>query len=233
MTIRIEEESVFTGQLKDLAGPYLGLSAAISLGVGAIGLSLMGWRQTSCKLSQSEGEVSAMKQQLLEKDAQIESLTFSPSKLEAAGLNAFLQADEAEDHASMPVAPAQTDNQPIASLVVALDSLVQMAQPIVEIPGTVETLETKAVIHPRMKLQAASALPGAQSFMGYVRPTVDLSAADAAAVPDLIQEPENSQQLEELLTYLKQVMAQIEKLHTSKADIKRPAEILKTELSAA
>lgn len=233
--VQMDDESVFVGQLKELAGPYLGLSAAISLGAGAIGLTMMGWRQSSRKLNQAEDEMSAIKQQLLEKEAQIESLTFSPAKLEAAGLDAFLQGDAEEDVYHLPsesAAPAQeklavNSHNLSSSIAVVIDSLVEMAQP------AANTTVSKAAMNSVAKLQATSALPGAQAFMGYARPKAETTPAHPIVEPSSPQESENSPQLDELLTYLKQVMTQIEKLHPAQNGTIQNPEILSTELSAA
>jgi hypothetical protein len=103
VTVQLEETPVFVGQLRELASPYLALATGISLGVGAVSLSLSSWRQAAHKLDRSEAEIAALKQQLSEKDALVERLRFSDTRLQSSGLEHFLQIEEA---AIPPSAPA-------------------------------------------------------------------------------------------------------------------------------
>jgi hypothetical protein len=91
IAIQLEGKPVFTGQFKDLAGPYVGLSLALSIGTGIGNLGLLRWYQSARKLNLVEEQMVALKQQLNEKEALVESLKFSPTRLQATGLEHFLQ----------------------------------------------------------------------------------------------------------------------------------------------
>lgn len=93
VAIQLEGKPVFVGQFKELAAPYMGLVLALSIGAGATNLAVMRWHQSSRKLNLAESEVSTLKQQLNEKEVLIETLKFSPSRLQASGLERFLPED--------------------------------------------------------------------------------------------------------------------------------------------
>jgi hypothetical protein len=91
--IRLGSRTVFVGQLRDLAPPYLGVATAASLGLGMASLALAGWRHSSQKITAFEKQMSELDRQLQEKDSLIEDLAFSEAKLKALGLESFLNGD--------------------------------------------------------------------------------------------------------------------------------------------
>ncbi|HEY9639546.1 MAG TPA: hypothetical protein V6C57_03640, partial [Coleofasciculaceae cyanobacterium] len=104
------------GRLEDMANPYLGFTTIFSLGVGAATFSLLGWQSSSRKLNQAEEKIAALKQQLQEKEALLEHLKFSETRLQAAGLNLFLEPETVMSQSapmpSLKVQPAQAERQP-------------------------------------------------------------------------------------------------------------------------
>ncbi|WAL62052.1 hypothetical protein [Thermocoleostomius sinensis] len=112
VTIQLEERPVFVGQLRELAAPYIALATGLSLGVGAVSLSVLSWQQASRKLSRYETDMSALRQQLAEQEALVERLKFSETKLQTSGLEQFLQpasvAAHAASTASLPAATRST-----------------------------------------------------------------------------------------------------------------------------
>jgi len=94
LMIHLENQPVFAGQVKELSGPYLGLATAVSLGAGITTLAMLNWSHVARKLSKVEDEVSDLRQQLKDKEAELESLRFSDTRLASAGLESFL--DEVE-----------------------------------------------------------------------------------------------------------------------------------------
>ncbi|NEQ24238.1 MAG: hypothetical protein F6K28_34985, partial [Microcoleus sp. SIO2G3] len=95
VTIQLEEKPVFVGQIEEFAVPYVGLAAVVSITAGAASLATAGWRLSSRKLNQAEAQMSTLKQQLSEQEALIEDIKFSQPRLNSAGLEFFLQEDEA------------------------------------------------------------------------------------------------------------------------------------------
>ncbi|HIK31406.1 MAG TPA: hypothetical protein IGS17_04085 [Oscillatoriales cyanobacterium M59_W2019_021] len=91
VAIEIQEETVFTGQLRDIATPYLAVATAVSVTVGIAGVAVTGWKQSTSKSTELEAKLEAQQTVLKKKEEQIEELKISPSVLEAAGLDSFLQ----------------------------------------------------------------------------------------------------------------------------------------------
>ncbi|MEO1589876.1 MAG: hypothetical protein AAFU71_01155 [Cyanobacteria bacterium J06632_22] len=97
LTVQVGQRPVFSGQLRDLSTPYLGLAVSTSMGAGLVALAIAGWRQSSRQVSQVERQLAELDQQVQEKSALIEDLAFSEAKLKALGLEAFLQAETGPD----------------------------------------------------------------------------------------------------------------------------------------
>jgi hypothetical protein len=101
VTVKLEEKPVFSGRLEELATPYLSFATAVSLGVGAATFGLLCWQTSARKLSRAEEQIAALKQQVQEKEALLEYLKFSDSRLQTAGLDSFL-GDDAVSYQMMP-----------------------------------------------------------------------------------------------------------------------------------
>jgi len=108
-------EPVFVGQLRELAAPYLGLATAASLGMGVMTLSVLGWSQSSSKISRSEDEIAQLRKDLRDRDSMIEQLKFSDARLEAAGLGAFIEDDDLQSSSSMRRQLPQHQVSPVGS----------------------------------------------------------------------------------------------------------------------
>jgi hypothetical protein len=98
VAIQFEGRPVFIGQFKDLAGSYLALALVLSIGSGVTNLAVLRWHQASRQLAMSKDQLSALKQQLSEKETLIENLAFSPSRIQASGLERFLQEELPNEH---------------------------------------------------------------------------------------------------------------------------------------
>jgi hypothetical protein len=116
VAIQLESKPVFTGQFKELAAPYLGLVLAMSIGAGATNLAVMRWHQSARKLGMVNSQMSALKQQLIEQEALIEHLRFSPTRLQATGLEQFLPGEKKQDERAAWIQvqpPAAVVNEPM------------------------------------------------------------------------------------------------------------------------
>lgn len=214
VTIQLEEKPVFVGQVEEFAVPYIGLAAAISLAAGVASLATAGWRQSSRKLTQAEAQMSALKQQLSEKEAFIEDIKFSQQRLSTSGLEFFLQEDEAQlpqSTIAASVNAAQSHSTDAEYVVVgaaqpsaAMNSALLTHTAEAQSPETAAIASKQSAVHPT-QVQAATALASAQAFMGFSRPAQTETAAPIAP-------SEDAPQLNELLTHLKQVMVQIERM---------------------
>ncbi|MEO0539556.1 MAG: hypothetical protein AAFZ80_01695 [Cyanobacteria bacterium P01_A01_bin.105] len=90
VTVQVGPRPIFSGQLRDLSTPYLGLAVSASMGAGLLTLAMAGWRQSQRQVNQVERQLAELDQQVQEKSALIEDLAFSEAKLKALGLEAFL-----------------------------------------------------------------------------------------------------------------------------------------------
>ncbi len=91
INIELQKEQVFAGSLKDVATPYLGIAGLISLGAGAVSLSVAEWRRSARKSVQAETKMTELQTELKQKSAQFDELRLSDSYLAQNGLQSFLE----------------------------------------------------------------------------------------------------------------------------------------------
>jgi hypothetical protein len=113
LAIQLEGRPVFTGQFKDLSGSYLSLALALSIGTGVANLAVLNWYQSARRLRQSKVQLSALEQQLAEKDSLIEALKFSPTRLQASGLERFLDNPQSQPVQQPQSVRAEFGNEPL------------------------------------------------------------------------------------------------------------------------
>lgn len=130
--IEFQKEHLFAGKLKDIASPYLGIAALVSLGAGAVSLSMSGWRQSSHKSSQIAEQLSKLQQELKEKEQQLEEVRLSEPYLQASGLNYFLDSEAAQPMASAVSRQDVFQAQPARSVEVAT-SPVEVVKPLIAV----------------------------------------------------------------------------------------------------
>jgi hypothetical protein len=194
VTIQLQEEPVFQGQLRDVATPYLGFASALSLGAGLASVALTGWRQSTRKSSQVEEKLSDLEQNLKEKEAQLEALKLSESRLEASGLRAFLDEEVPLEQLLKTSAPEQFVQPMIESQVVT-------TQPVTPHP----------VAQPQVAVQAAAhQVASAQTYQAYEQ-------ASAVAKPSVEAHSPAPLEVEELNNQLQQIMAQMAAVQTALA----------------
>ena len=192
VTIQLQEEPVFQGQLRDVAMPYLGFASALSLGAGLASVALTGWRQSTRKSSQVEEKLSDLEQNLKEKEAQLEALTLSESQKEASSLSAFLDEQ---------VTPQQVEKTPVATI---------EAVPVIEpLLITTQPLEAQPVTPHQVTVQeAVRHFASAQTFLGYTRPKTAVKATPREISVE-------SSEVEQLHTQLQQLMVQMASVQTA------------------
>jgi hypothetical protein len=93
LAIKQGETTVFSGDVRSAALPYLGLAGLVSAGLGLSGVAVGGWRKTAKRAAQLDNSVARMQQQLVEKDQYLRNALTSDAYLERSGLDFFL-ADE-------------------------------------------------------------------------------------------------------------------------------------------
>lgn len=192
VTIQLQQEPVFQGQLRDVATPYLGLATILSLGAGVASIAVTGWRMSTRKSSQAEAQLLDLTQNLKQKEELLEALQLSESRLEASGLSAFVDEEVPLQQALQPPVTSQSANP-------VLEPLVITAQPI----------EAQPVVVSGVTVQAAAAkFACAQNFLGY--------AQAKTLVQPIPQETSlASLEVEQLHTQLQQIMAQMASVQTA------------------
>ena len=181
VTIQLQQEPVFQGQLRDIATPYLGLASAISLGAGLASVAFTGWRRSTHKSSQVEAQLSDLEKHLQEKELQLEALKLSESRLVATGLNVFVD-----------------ENIPLEQALKTANTKVSAPSVITEQP-----VSTEVAVEPSVTMQTAAAkFAVTQSLLGYAQGKAVHNPSPSAAQLA-------SQDVEELHAQLQQIMAQM------------------------
>jgi len=119
ISIEMQKEPVFSGQLRDIATPYLGLATLLSLGAGVASVAVTGWQQSARKSAQAEEQLSGLAQQLQEKEELLKELKLSETRLKTSGLKEFLAQETESTATSSPqtdahTAPPSQEEQPVA-----------------------------------------------------------------------------------------------------------------------
>lgn len=90
--IELQNQTIFSSEMKDLSAPYLAFSAAFSVALGFGIFGIMGWQHAVRKLAKFEGNSSDLAHELAIHRAELERIKFSESRLKAQNLSEFLPA---------------------------------------------------------------------------------------------------------------------------------------------
>ncbi len=192
VTIQLQEEPMFHGQVRDIAAPYLGVVGLVSLGAGIASVAVAGWRQSAHQSAQVKEQLSGLTQNLKHKEELLEAIKLSESNLEASGLNAFLDAEV-------------TQKQPEK---ISEDS--SNAVPVVEpLVITTHPIESQAMAPNQVTVQAAAAkFASSQSFLAYAQTkTIIKPPTTVSSLPP--------SQVEQLQHQLEQIKTQMESLQAT------------------
>ncbi|EGJ29817.1 MULTISPECIES: hypothetical protein [Moorena] len=80
LSIKVQEEQLFYGHVRDAATPYLTLATVISLGAGMASVAIAGWQQSAQQSSQLQSQLSDLAQQSQKKEELLEKLRLSESQ---------------------------------------------------------------------------------------------------------------------------------------------------------
>ena len=143
ITIQLQEEPIFQGQLRDISTPYLCLASVLSLGAGIASAAFSGWQISSRKSSQVEAQLLRLTQNIQEKEAQIKALQSSESQLADSRLIAFL--DEAAFSKPVTTSPsfASTDQTSAPNLNQVPSSTLLPAPEIEELNSQLQEIMTQ------------------------------------------------------------------------------------------
>lgn len=187
ITIKMQGETTYDGKLRDVATPYLGFAGLFSLGAGIVSVAIAGWQHSSRKSEAVEAQLSGLAQHLQEKEAQLEALKLSESRLEASGLKAFL--DEEDSIASNQPTPVTHSSSPLV---------------IEEYVTPPNALEVQVLPPVKTVVQATTAkFACAQTFLGY---------AYGKAAPQPVPPPSTTptdQEVEKLQSQMQDLMIQM------------------------
>jgi hypothetical protein len=226
ISIDVQDQSVFSGTVDDLAVPYLSLAAAASLGVGLLSISMAGWRASSRKFAEVEEKAQELQRHLQEKEAELEALKFSEQRLQPDLVENFLyhESDHRPAHSAVVSQPTHDGAHYGISLSHASAQTVEMTGATVPKPGAIASHQVMASIKtgPTTSVAPAAHRPTNSPSVSHA-PTVRVQTTHsshpmAGSLPtaQAIQEA-TSEQLSELLDYLKQVMVQMEQRKGSTA----------------
>lgn len=135
VAVRVQDEPVFQGQLREIASPYLVLATTVSAAIGVAGVAVTGWKQSNSKSSELEDRIGQQQAALQHKEAQLEELKLSATLLAASGLDAFVEIETPQ----LPVARKEVVaappviERPKLAIVPAVEPEVQRRQ-VIEFP---------------------------------------------------------------------------------------------------
>jgi hypothetical protein len=90
LEISFQDEQLSVGTVADVALPYMGLAATLSLAAGGATLGLGQWRRSLQSSKQASQQVLTLEQQLKQTQTELEEAMFSDSQLQSSGLSFFL-----------------------------------------------------------------------------------------------------------------------------------------------
>lgn len=117
VTIQLQEEPIFSGQLRDISTPYLGMAAVLSLGAGFAAVAVAGWRRSTYKSSLVEAQLLDLSKNLQQKETQLEALKLSDFQLQSSGLEAFVD-DELPNEQTLAAVPANLAKELVNPLII-------------------------------------------------------------------------------------------------------------------
>ncbi|HEY9735833.1 MAG TPA: hypothetical protein V6D06_06105 [Trichocoleus sp.] len=212
--VEIKNQPLFAAEVRDLAGPYLGVVGVVSASVGACIMGFSGWRQAARKSEAAESKLSELQRNLLAQQTSLEAIKFSDARLRAQQLDAFLEAPAAPEsgvaHSRAPIAAIPSHSVPPAAKTQEASNsgsgLVLPANYQAHYGVPAQPQEPVAV--EAMKDRAMMALSAAQSYASYVRSSdsPELAAVEVGKTQGV--------QLDQLLLQLRELASQVEELRT-------------------
>lgn len=211
VTIQLQKEPLFFGQLKDFAPQYLAVTGLISLGAGIFSLSMTGWEHSSRKSAQVKEKISDLEQHIQEKQELLEALQQKQFCSEATHSNEASEAEiipqttpvcELEEQATsvsfQQAAEEQSYSPTFTSISAVVEPLVITPYPIEPEPAVMDQVNVQ---------EAAAKFASAQTFLGYTQ------VKDSAPQPSVVEEsPITTSPSEEIDHQLQQIMEQVSSL---------------------
>lgn len=199
VTIQVQKESIFQGKLRDIATPYLGLAAAISIGTGIATVAVTGWQQSSRKSQQTKDQLSELEQNLKKKEELLESLKMSDAGLEASGLKMFLEEEIKPEAAKIVEAEIQAEAAPGTVFVESGD--LPVVQPLIITSHPMGSQPTS--LHQVTVQTATAKFASTQTVLGYSRTKRGIKVSIPVISPTPSQVEELQNQLQTLMSQMK------------------------------
>lgn len=191
VTIKLQGETTYDGTLRDVATPYLGFASLFSLGAGIVSVAIAGWQHSSRKSEAVEAQLSGLAQHLQEKEAQLEALKLSESRLEASGLKAFLDEED-------PIESNDSKSITYSSLPLVVEDYV--------IPP--EAIEVQVIPPLKAVVQSTTGkFACAQTFLGYAYRKVAPKPVPPISKPSYPDVEQLQSQLQHLMVQMASVQA--------------------------
>ncbi|MBW4694535.1 MAG: hypothetical protein KME27_22535 [Lyngbya sp. HA4199-MV5] len=209
--VQLGQESVFSGTIKDLAAPYVGVVGVLSLGLGVAGVAIAGWQQSSRKSEHVEAKLSNLQRTLEEKELHLQATMLSEQRLQASGLDFFLQDETSPD----PIAEALTV-EPSSAVTTKVPAVPSPAASTCSNPSVLDVEPTQADVQ-----SVVSTLSAAQAFLSFARSNGSVSVNDDGQ--SIAKSSAANVTLQELQDQLKQIMSQVETLRGSLETDSQPA----------
>lgn len=192
VNIKFKEEPFFYGKLRDIATPYVVLATAISLGAGLSATAFCGWRSCARKSTEFEQQLSVLEQNLQEKEELLKELKLSETRLQASGLNTFL------------------DDEALLKQAASSKSSTKVSQPIV----VQKTAAEQTQHHDITGIGATSGFASAQTLHGYAQTNTN-STKETATVFSVNKTSATTLEFEELQQQLREMMLQMQAMQNN------------------
>ena len=95
LEVKVENQKIFDGKVKDVISPSIGALFCIGLSVNTA--AVFGWGQSLRKNSKMEQQISHLQNLISQKELEIEDLRLSPSNLKHAQLDFFLEDGQKQE----------------------------------------------------------------------------------------------------------------------------------------
>lgn len=217
VTVQVQEEPLFFGELKEFAPQYLGVAGFLSAGVGLTSIAMMGWQQSNRKSAVVEQKLARLSQTLEEKQKLLDNIRSSQSQLDASGLQNWLDK-QATQLTNTPVSQdtltpsssnaIEQDTPELAE--VSLQAALEEQTPSTVNAAPVDVIETQRQLEPQVVSEPSITSAQVNSMQALA---ASLASAQAVFGNAPTQESQPSSQtpceVEKIDHQLEQMMAQI------------------------
>ena len=196
LDIKIKDESVFFGELKEFSPLYMEMTGVLSATAGIISLAVMGWRHAGQKSTRVEAELANLARSLKEKQDLLEKLKGEESQLNESISTSGLKPnyEQSISTGSSGLKPNYSETPSVVTPLV-----------ITEYP-----VEPQSFVRQKVLPSATAKFASAQTFLGYTQ-----AKDGVVSSPNTNSEVEDSE-VEALESQLVQIAQQIASLKEKK-----------------